>query len=58
MFFSKNVHSYRPSLFNVHADAPRGAIGLMFGLSFFLLLYFVYASSEGSDESAHMRRLV
>ena len=33
------------------------ASGLKFGLSLDLHLYFVYASSEGSGESAHMHRL-
>ena len=43
---------------NAHAHLSSGATGLKFGLSLPLLPYFVCARSEGSDESAHMRRLV
>ena len=46
------------TLFNVHADVSRCAKFLTFGLSLYLLSYFVYPRSEGSDESAQMRRLV
>ena len=48
----------RKSLQKTHMLAYlTGAIGLYFGLRLHLHPYFVYASSEGSDESAHMRRL-
>ena len=40
-----------------HADVYSGAWSLQFGLSLHLHTYFVYASSEGSSEYAHMRRL-
>ena len=44
-------------LINAHVDISSKARGLHFGLCIHLLLYFVYASSEGSGESAHERRL-
>ena len=43
---------------NDHADVSSMARGLSFGPSFYLYPYFVYASGEDSDETAHMRRLV
>ena len=43
---------------NTHSDASSGARGLIFALSLPLLPYLLYASSEGSEETAHMRRLV
>ena len=42
---------------NAHACASVRVRGLRFGLSLHLLPYYVYASSEGFGESAHMRRL-
>ena len=44
-------------LINAHPDVFKEARGLYFGLSLHLHPYFMYASSEGSGESAHMRRL-
>ena len=43
--------------FNTRADVTRKARGLKFGLRLHLLLCFVYASSEGSGETAHKHRL-
>ena len=40
--------------FNIHADISRVANGLNFGLSLHLHPYFVYASREGTGESAHI----
>ena len=37
-----------------HTDVSSKIKGLQFGLSLHLHPYFVYGSSEGSDESAHM----
>ena len=45
------------SIINDHADVSSEARGRIFGLSLHLHLHFVYASSEGPGESAHMRRL-
>ena len=42
---------------DTHADLPRGTICLKMSLGLHLHPYFVYASSEGSGESARMRRL-
>ena len=42
---------------NDHSDISRVARGLNFGLSPHLHPYFVYTSSEGSGESANLRRL-
>ena len=45
-------------LINSHADISRRANGrLNFSLSLYLHPYFVYESSEGSGESAHLCRL-
>ena len=44
-------------LTNTHVDVSRGVRCLIFGPSLYLHPYFVYVSSEGSDESAYMRRL-
>ena len=43
---------------NAHADVFSGVRGLNFCLSLHLHPYFVNASGEDSDETAHMRRLV
>ena len=44
---------------NTHTGVSRESYGcLTFGLDLSLLPYFVYARSEGSDETAQMRRLV
>ena len=51
------VYAQKPHL-NAHAEVSSGARGLNFVLSLHLHPYFVYASGEGSDETAHMRRLV
>ena len=42
---------------NTHTGVSRGARCLNVGLNPPLLSYFVYARSEGSDETAQMRRL-
>ena len=44
-------------LINALADISSKARCINFDLSLRLPPYFVYASSEGSDESAHMHRL-
>ena len=46
------------SYFNTHSQLSSGVRGLVLFLSLRLLPYDVYASKEGSDETAHMRRLV
>ena len=45
-------------LINVHADVSSGARYLQFGLTLHLQLYFMYASSEGAGEFAHMHKVV
>ena len=52
-----NAYAQMP-LMNVHTALPSKARVLKFGLNFHLYLYFVYASSEGSDESVHTHRLI
>ena len=42
---------------NAHADISGKAVGLNVSLSIHSLLNFVYASSKGSGESAHLCRL-
>ena len=42
---------------NIHADVTSGAKGLDFTLSLHPHPYIVRANSEGSGESAHVRRL-
>ena len=44
-------------LINVNGDISSIARDLKFGLSIHLHPYFVYAISEGSGDSAHMRRI-
>ena len=44
-------------LTNAHAEISSKAGDMNFVLSLHLQSYFVYAISEGSGESAHMRRL-
>ena len=51
------AYAQKPHL-NAHAEVSSGARGLNFDLSLHLYPYFAYASGEGSDETAHMRRLV
>ena len=51
------AHAQNHSL-NVHSRLSSSARDLIFGLSLPLLPYFMYASSECSDETARMRRLV
>ena len=51
------AYAQKPPL-NAHIDVSDSARGLKFDLSPHLYPYFVYASSETSGESAHMRRLV
>ena len=43
---------------NANANVSRGARGLNVRVSLSLLSYFVYASNEGSGETARKRRLV
>ena len=50
-----NTYMQKPS-FKSHAGLFSGARGLNFGLSL-LQPYFVYARSNGSGNSAHLRRL-
>ena len=51
--------TYECSLsFNMHAQLSSGSRGLNFGQRFHLCTYFVFASSKGSDETAHLCRLV
>ena len=45
-------------LTNAHAHVFSGAIGLNSSPSLHVHPYFKHTSSGGSDESAHMRRLV
>ena len=45
------VYAQKP-LINDHDDVSSDARSLQFGLSLHLHLYFLYASSEGSGESA------
>ena len=49
------IHEQKPPL-NVHADISSLPRGLNFSLRRHQHPFIVYASSEGSDESAHMRR--
>ena len=42
---------------NAKLDISNGARVLQFGTSLYIHTYFVYASSEESGESAHVRRL-
>ena len=51
------AYAQRPRL-NTRADVASGARRLNLGMSLNLHPYFVYASGEGPDETAHMRRLV
>ena len=44
-------------LIKAQAGVSNKARGLNFGIDLYLHPYFVNASSEGSGESAHMRRL-
>ena len=43
---------------NTHSNVSSGARGLNFALSLNQHPYFMYASSEGSEELAHMCRLI
>ena len=45
-------------IMNAHADEYSKVRGLRFGLSLHKHPYFVFVSSEGSGQSAHMRRFV
>ena len=51
------AYTQKPSL-NVHAEVSRGARSLTFNLSHHLHPYFAFMGSEGSGESALLRRLV
>ena len=53
-FYKYFYHRYP---LNVHAQLPRWTKGLVLGWSLHLRLYFVYANSECSDETAHMHML-
>ena len=50
-------NAFKPRL-NTRADVSSRVRCLVVGLSLALLPYFVNGRSEGSAESAHMRRLV
>ena len=52
-YFSSSVNSF----FKAHAQSSSGARCLMFGRTLHLLPYFMCANSEGSGETARMRRL-
>ena len=41
-----------------HGDGSRGARGLIFDPSHFLLPYFVYVRCESSGETLHIHRLI
>ena len=65
--FSVNVPAHDNSILiasaqkppiNSHTDLLSGTRDLSFSLGLQLHPHFVYPSSEGSDESAHLRRLV
>ena len=45
-------------IFNAHADVSGWARGLKFSLNLHVHPYFMYVSSKGTDESAHLSRLV
>ena len=49
-------HSQKPPL-NNYADVSSGARSLSYALNLHLYPYFMYVSSEGSGESAHLHRL-
>ena len=51
------IASAQMPLINSHADISSCDTGLTFGPSLCLYPYIVFASKEGSGESAHMRRL-
>ena len=50
------AYAHKPTITS-HSDISSGARSLNFGLSLDLHPYFVYASSEDSGVSAHVRRL-
>ena len=49
-------HMLKYVYFNTHAGVSREARGVHFGFNLHLKPYFAHASSEGSGESAHIRR--
>ena len=51
------AHAQKPPL-NAYSDVSSGTRSLNFGLGLHLHPYFMHASSEGSDETAHVRSLV
>ena len=56
--FGTYIAYAQTSSLNAHIDVSDMARGLKFDPGLHLYPYFVYASSETSGESAHMRRLV
>ena len=57
MFYLLLIAYAQLPLINSRAEVSSGARGLTFGLSFHIHPFVVYASSEGSVESVHLRRL-
>ena len=51
------AHAQKPP-FSAHLDISSGARSLNFGLGLHLHSYVMHTSSEGSDETAHVRSLV
>ena len=45
-------------IFNMHAQLPSRDSGLIVDMNLYLLLYFMYDSIEGSDETVHMCSLI
>ena len=50
-----NIANAQKPQINANVDISIGSRGLDLGLRFHLYPYFVYASSDGSEESAHMQ---
>ena len=56
-YFRGQLTHARKLPLNAHADVSSGASALNFGQSLHLDPTFVYASSKGSSESEHLKRL-
>ena len=54
---SRLGHYSQTLLITAHADVLSQGRCLMYGLRLYIYTFFVYASVEGSDDSAHMRSL-
>ena len=54
-YYFGTYHICANALINDHADVPSKATGLNVGLIIHFSTYFVYASSECSGDSAHVR---